>query len=140
MTRWEQALLLIIGAMLLLPATASVAFTPLTIMRLYEYRGGGRDLHGGAAGLLFWISLGYIIALGGVRLLHASHRGSWSVPFPRWLQLLTGLVLLLPVVAAAFALAGRGANDEGTIGLVVVAPIFIILGVYNLWLARQPRQ
>ncbi len=135
MTRWERALLLILGAMLLLPATFSVAFTPMTILSLNE----ARDPFGVFAGMLFWVSLGYIIALGGVRLLYASKHGSWSVALPRWLQLLTGLVLLLPVVAAAFALAGRGANDEGTIGLVVVAPIFIILGVYNLWLSRQPR-
>jgi len=147
MGNWERSLLVIAGAILLLPATCSVAFTPMTIMSLSGYEVGSNDPRSVFAGRLFWVSLGFAVALGGVRLLHASKRGTWSDPFPRWLSLLTGLVLLLPGVSAAFAIwaavsravAGGGTRDEDVIFLAVTAPIFVVLGVYNLWRASRPR-
>jgi len=146
MSNWERVLLVIVGALLLLPATCSVAFTPMTVMSLSGYEVGSGDPRGVFAARLFYVSLGYAIALGGVRLLHASKRGSWSAPAPRWLSVCTGLVLLLPGVSAVFVvwvlvsggLAGHGARNEDYIFLVVTAPVFMILGAYNLWRARRP--
>jgi hypothetical protein len=144
MATWERALLVIVGTLLLLPATCSVAFTPMTIMSFDVT--GVSDHRTVFSGMLFWISIGYIVALGGVRLLHASKRGSWSAPYPRWLSILTGTVLLLPGLAAAFAISelvvrsstGQSTHDEGAIFLVVMAPLFIVPGVYILWRSRRP--
>jgi hypothetical protein len=143
MSNWERVLLVIVGAILLLPATCSVAFTPLTVMSLSGYEVGSSDPRGVFAARLFYVSLGYAIALGGARLLHASKRGSWSAPAPRWLSICTGVVLLLPGVSAAIVIWGlvSGAwsgRHEEHIFLVVVAPVFVILGVYNLWRAWRP--
>jgi hypothetical protein len=139
MSNWERVLLVIVGAILLLPGACSLVLTPMMVGSLSGSKGSSAF-----AAWLFYVSLGYAIALGGVRLLHASKRGSWSAPAPRWLSICSGVVLLLPGVSAAIAIWGLASGalhsrDEGAIFLVVMAPIFIILGVYNLWLARKRR-
>ena len=135
MSNSERVFLVIVGAILLLPAACSVAFTPM----MFSYEVGGSAF----AAWLFYLSLGYAIALGGLRLLHASKRGNWSAPAPRWLSICSGLVLLLPGVSAAIVIWGliSGAfadRNEEYIFLVIVAPFFVILGVYNLWRAMRP--
>ena len=140
MSNWERALLVIVGAILLLPGAGSLVLTPMMVQSLSSSGGGS----GAFAAWLFYLSLGYAIAPAGVRLLHASKRGSWSAPAPRWLSICTGVVLLLPGVSAAISIWGlaSGASDsrdEGAIFLVVMAPIFIILGVYILWRTSKRR-
>ena len=139
MSNWERALLVIVGAILLLPGTCSLVLTPMMVGSLFSSRGGSSAF----AAWLFYLSLGYAISLGGVRLLHASKHGSWSAPAPRWLSICTSVVLLLPGVSAAIAIWGLASGaldsrDEGAIFLVVIAPVFVILGAYNLWRARRP--
>jgi len=139
MSNWERALLVIVGAILLLPGTCSLILTPMMVESLFSSRSGSSAF----AAWLFYLSLGYAIALGGVRLLHASKHGSWSAPAPRWLSICTGVVLLLPGVSAAIAIwalasGALDSRDEGAIFLVVMAPTFVILGAYNLWRARRP--
>jgi hypothetical protein len=143
MSNWERVLLVIVGAILLLPAVCSVAFTPMAVTSLSGYEVGGRNPHAVFAARLFYVSLGYAIAFGGMRLLYASKRGNWSAPSPRWLSICTGLVLLLPGVSAAIVIWGlvSGAfadRSEEYIFLVIVAPFFVVLGAYNLWRATRP--
>lgn len=139
MSKWERALLVIVGAILLLPGACSLlVLTPMMVGSLFSARSSSAF-----AAWLFYLSLGYAIALAGVRLLHASKHGRWSAPAPRWLSICTGVVLLLPGVSAAIAIWGLASGaldsrDEGAIFLVVMAPTFVILGAYNLWRARRP--
>jgi hypothetical protein len=132
--------LLVSGVILVLPAGCAAALTPMMFLSAF-----GPDPFGGTPGetfadLLYFVSLGWAITLGGVQLLRCANRGSLSVPAPRWMLAAAGILLLMPGVSFLLSLgimsrilAPTNPQQIENLTVVIFTPVWVALGAYLLW-------
>jgi hypothetical protein len=108
----------------------------------------GPDPFGGTPGetfaiLLYFVSLGWAIVLGGVQLLRCANRGSLSAPAPRWLLAAAGILLLMPGVSFILSLgimprilSSTNPQQIENLTVVIFTPVWVALGAYLLWRLR----
>ena len=147
MSSGTRFLMVLVGALLLLPGGCSALFTPMLLTSMF-----GKDPLGiGEAAefftlALYCVSVGYALALGGVCLIRLAIRQGPPVPAPGWLLATMGVLLLMPGVAIVLdwfwgylARALEPTNPQwGTnLTFVILAPVFAAVGGFLLWRVRQ---